>query len=297
MAIPATQLETWSHQGAVAQSRDTYATIRRALNSDGAQYHGSDCKIFLQGSYGNDTNVYAESDVDVVICLRSTFHYVIDHLAPWERAAFESAYPGSASYLYPEFKVHVQQALEAAFPWAVTLDNKAFKIASSGNRRSADVVAATQFRRYGRFATAQDCQYDEGIRFVTSTGCGVVNYPRQHSDNCTSKHQQVNRWYKPTVRIYKNLRNTLVRRRVIPPKLAPSYFLEGLLYNVPNENFGGNYSDTLVRTFNWIHGAERSQFRCANGLRPLFGNTADTWSSADCDTFLDAFARLWHDGL
>ena len=76
MAIPATQLETWSHQGAVAQSRDTYATIRRALNSDGAQYHGSDCKIFLQGSYGNDTNVYAESDVDMVICLRSTFHYV-----------------------------------------------------------------------------------------------------------------------------------------------------------------------------------------------------------------------------
>jgi len=28
--------------------------------------------------------------------------------------------------------------------------------------------------------------------------------------------------------------------------LAPSYFLEGLLYNVPNEHFGGSYEDTMV---------------------------------------------------
>ena len=63
MAIAETQLHTWSHQGAVAQSRDTYATIRRALESDRTAYHGNDFKSFLQGSYGNDTNVYAESDV------------------------------------------------------------------------------------------------------------------------------------------------------------------------------------------------------------------------------------------
>ena len=170
MAIPETQLQTWSHQGAVAQSRDTYATIRRALRSDRTAYHGTDFKVFLQGSYGNDTNVYAESDVDVVICLRSTFHYDIDLLTPRERAAFEEAYPGSANYHYPQFKADVQQALESAFPRAITLGNKAFKIASSGNRRSADVVAATQFRRYRRLQQRGDCEYDEGIRLVSSTG-------------------------------------------------------------------------------------------------------------------------------
>ena len=297
MAIPETQLQTWSHQGAVDQSRDTYAAIRRALESDRTAYHGNDFKIFLQGSYGNDTNVYAESDVDVVICLRSTFHYNVDLLTPREHAAFEESYPGSASYHYPQFKADVQKALESAFPLAVTLSNKALKIASSGNRRSADVVAATQFRRYRRFATARNYQYDEGIRFVASTGDSIVNYPRQHSENCTTKHQQVDGWYKPTVRIYKNLRNTLVRRGMIPPKLAPSYFLEGLLHNVPSESFGRNYGDTIVRTFNWIQGADRSHFTCANGLRPLLGNTADTWSAGDCSTFLDAFAKLWNDGL
>ena len=297
MAIPETQLQTWSHQGAVAQSRDTYATMRRALLSDQTAYHDTDFKVFLQGSYGNDTNVYAESDVDVVICLRSTFHYDIDLLTRSERFAFDQAYPGSAHYQYPQFKADVQHALECAFPRAVTLGNKAFKIASSGSRRSADVVAATQFRRYRRFATEWDCEYDEGIRLVSSNGDSIVNYPRQHSDNCTAKHQEVNEWYKPTVRIYKNIRNTLVRRQMISCQQAPSYFLEGLLHNAPSGSFGGNYRDTIVSTFNWMYGADRSQFPCANGIRPLLGNMADTWSSADCDTFLNAFSRLWNNGL
>ena len=61
--------------------------------------------------------------------------------------------------------------------------------------------------------------------------------------------------------------------------------------------FGRNYQDTIMKTFDWIQGADRNQFQCANGLRPLLGNTADTWSAADCTTFLEVFAQLWNDGL
>jgi hypothetical protein len=67
MAIPESQLETWSHQGSVKQSRDTYATIKRTLEASDTKYADKDFEVFLQGSYGNDTNIYAESDVDVVI--------------------------------------------------------------------------------------------------------------------------------------------------------------------------------------------------------------------------------------
>lgn len=73
VAIPEAQLDTWSHQGSVTQSSQTFATIRRALESNDATYGSRDFAVFLQGSYGNDTNIYAESDVDVVIRLNSTF--------------------------------------------------------------------------------------------------------------------------------------------------------------------------------------------------------------------------------
>ena len=46
MAIPETQLKTWAHQGAIAQSRDTYATVKRALESPAANYAGKDFGIF-----------------------------------------------------------------------------------------------------------------------------------------------------------------------------------------------------------------------------------------------------------
>lgn len=69
MAIPEAQLETWSRLGAIATSLDTYAAVKRALETPGTGYSGKAYEVFLQGSYGNDTNVYAESDVDVVIRL------------------------------------------------------------------------------------------------------------------------------------------------------------------------------------------------------------------------------------
>ena len=68
MAIPQTQ-------GAAIGSRDTYATVQRALEAAGTGYSGSNYKVFLQGSYGNDTNIWAESDVEVVIRLDSIYYY------------------------------------------------------------------------------------------------------------------------------------------------------------------------------------------------------------------------------
>ncbi len=43
MAIPESQLDTWSSQGSVTQSQTTYATIKNALESAEAPYAGKDC--------------------------------------------------------------------------------------------------------------------------------------------------------------------------------------------------------------------------------------------------------------
>jgi hypothetical protein len=78
MAIPESQLVTWSRQGTVKQSKDTYASIKASLEDGGAPYAGKNYSIFLQGSYCNDTNVYAESDVDIVIQSNDSFSYDLD---------------------------------------------------------------------------------------------------------------------------------------------------------------------------------------------------------------------------
>jgi hypothetical protein len=72
MTIPETQLETWTHIGAAAQSAATYQTIKAVIESKDAPYATKQIDSFLQGSYGNDTNVYgADSDVDIVLRTKS----------------------------------------------------------------------------------------------------------------------------------------------------------------------------------------------------------------------------------
>ena len=80
MAIPEMDLTTMATIGAQKTSKDTYATVKLALDDAEAGYHSKDYSVFLQGSYGNDTNIIKESDVDVVIRLNSAFTYDISPL-------------------------------------------------------------------------------------------------------------------------------------------------------------------------------------------------------------------------
>jgi hypothetical protein len=98
MSIPFDQLETWAKQGAVTTSKDSYATVKAALGDANAKYKNRNFKVFLQGSYGNDTNIYAESDVDVVIRQDSAFYYDVSRRPADEQAPFESAFPTPGSY-------------------------------------------------------------------------------------------------------------------------------------------------------------------------------------------------------
>ena len=299
MAIPENQLDTWSHQGAITGSSTTYATIKKALEAADTKYAGKSYEVFLQGSYGNDTNIFAESDVDIVIRLDSTFYYDVSALTVAEQAMFEAANPGTAAYTYSTFKDEVLAALKKSFGSDVLPGGKkAIKVAANGSRRNADVVVAAQFRRYysgaGILGSLAGPQYEQGICFFTPDG-RIVNYPKQHSANVTAKHQATTGWYKPMVRIFKNMRGKLIEDRAIVPGSAPSYFLEGLLFNVPNDKFGKSYGDTFVAAMNWILQAQRNDLVCANREHYLVRDSIATcWPCGDCDAFINKAVKLWN---
>src|SRR5258708_1063699 len=147
MGIPEAQLDTWSHQGTVAQSSTTYQTIKSALEATDTKYAGHNYEVFLQGSYGNDTNIFAESDVDIVIRLNSIYYYDTSALTPQDLFVFNAGLsPGT--YPYADYKSHVVAALEKQFGSDVKPGTKAIKIKANGYRRNADVVVGAQFRRY-----------------------------------------------------------------------------------------------------------------------------------------------------
>jgi hypothetical protein len=293
MAIPEQQLATWSSQGAIAGSRDTYATVKRALEANDTEYAHNRFEVFLQGSYRNDTNVFAESDVDVVICLNTVFYYDLTPMTQPEQAAFRQAHPNSIDP-FTAFKAQVTKTLQGRFGVGVTPGPKAIKVPADGARRNADVIVAAEFRRYHRFVSLYDRTFDDGICFFTDKGVRIANYPKQHSENCTTKHQDTNNRYKPAVRILKNMRRHLVNINALDDGIAPSYFLEGLLYNVPNSCFGNTYQDTLLQVLKYLIASDRSKLVCANNEYYLLGHLPVQWPADNCQRFLDEAVKLWN---
>jgi hypothetical protein len=295
--IPLAQLETWSGQGAIATSKATYATVKAALEDANATYTDRDFKVFLQGSYGNDTNIYAESDVDVVIRYDGAFFHDIKERPADEQAAFQAVHSDNTTYFYSDFKEHVRQALRAKFGNSVKPGTKAFKIEAGGNRRNADVIVAFEYRRYFKFKSRYDESHVPGICFFLSDGTRVANYPDQHSENLTAKHQATGNKLKPMIRIFKNLRSKLMDDGLIAKGSAPSYYIEGLLYNVPNDQFNGDYQDIFLNILNWLYATpDRTEFVCANKQYYLLWNNSHTcWPCADGANFVNAAIKLWNE--
>jgi hypothetical protein len=293
MAIPESQLATWSHQGSITQSSNTYKSIKTTLEEATTPYSAKTFKIFLQGSYGNATNIYSESDVDIVIRLDNCFQHDLSQLPAEQQDAFENSH-NDATYTHVDFKADVISVLSTKYGNGIEPGEKAIAIAASGNRRKADVIAAIQYRRYHKFLSTSDQSYDEGICFYTSSGTKIANYPKQHSDNLTTKHQCTSKLFKPMARILKNLRSRLIEENMLEDGVAPSYYLEGLLYNVPNDKFGKSYEDTFVGAIDWIMEADRSKFVCANEqYYLLFEDSPVTWRVEKCDKFLATVVELW----
>jgi hypothetical protein len=97
-------------------------------------------------------------------------------------------------------------------------------------------------------------------------------------------------------RVLKNLRGKLVDDGCIKAGVAPSYYLEGLPYNVPNEKFTSSFQDCFVNAINWIQNeADKSKLVCANKqYYLLWDNSHTSWSKANCELFLRAAVELWN---
>jgi hypothetical protein len=296
MAIPESQLDTWSHQGSVTQSSSTYNTIKSVLEASTTPYSGKNFSVFLQGSYGNDTNIYAESDVDVVIRLDDCFQSDLSKLTEEEKAAYRSAF-SDATYTHVDFKRDVLSTLKKQYGSAVNAGDKAIAIESSGARRKADVIVAIQYRRYFKFRSTYDSEYVEGICFWNGKGQVIANYPKQHSANLTTKHQNTSTWLKPMVRVFKNMRSRMVDDGLIASGSAPSYYIEGLLYNVPNAKLESSYQDCVVNTLNWYRQeASKTDLVCANEQYYLLRDGYHTcWNQSHCDAFVEAAVTLWNE--
>jgi hypothetical protein len=286
-------LEGWSHQGSKQQSAATYQTIKTVLEDSSSPYYSKSFEVFLQGSYGNDTNIYADSDVDVVICLTSVYYDDLSWLEPSERSLYDSVTFGGG-YSLAEFRTSVIDWLKQNFGNSVSVGNKAVFIQGNSNRRDADVLICAEHRLYSSYKAVHSSDYHQGIVFWPVGGGRIVNFPKQHRDNLSARNQVCYSRLKPLVRVVKNLRNRMQDDQVLAEGRAPSYFIEGLLWNMPYEHYQYSHRDTVDSFVEWVSGLDTSQLTCANGIHFLVRNDFPTsWKTDDFFAYRGALQAYW----
>jgi hypothetical protein len=278
-------------------SSAAYNSIRHALTRNGSPLNGRGVDIYLQGSYGNDTNIYGDSDVDVVVYYDDTFFHDPAALSAEQRALHAAHYP-DATYTWQSLRDDVLAALRSHYGSAsVTVGSKSLKVQTSAHGRPSDVIPAVQYRRYSRFNGRQDLLAHWGVQFFDSAGNAIVNYPKYHIERGIAKNHadRTSGQYKSTVRIFKNLRNRLVDEDCLADGVAPSYFIECALHNVPDALFRGAYATTVPAIIDHLLQAETNSLLCQNGVLPLIGPASTQWSLEGYAAFALAAKSFWLD--
>lgn len=293
MGIPSAQLEIWSHIGSVVASKSTYDSIKTCIDNHKFP-EGKTYDVYLQGSYGNSTNIRGDSDVDVVIELTSSFQPDISKLATEEKSVFSKKY-SDAVYGLSSFRNEVMDCFKSYYDNSkISEGNKALKIEGYSGRLNSDIIIAIEYRYFFNVYEKQKDSYVEGIAFQTKTGSWIYSYPKIHLENGVKKMSLTNNQFKPLVRIYKNARGKL-DDLMVPDKFPSSFLIESLLYNVPNQFFTGSIYDIFLNSLKWLNEkADLSTFKCQHELFDLFGASEGQCSISEAKTFISAVANLWN---
>jgi len=292
MGIPEAQLQTWSNQGATSTAEATHKSIRAALEQldwpNGVKY-----EAYLQGSYRNSTNIRGNSDVDLVVeCTSVSYSNLTDE----ERDRLDIT---PSDYTWSVFRQHVIQALTQYYGSSLvdTTGSKSLKVLPDSGRLKADVVVATRYNHYKALAIEAT-----GMTFwAQPENTQIINHPKLHYDNGTSKNanERTKGWYKPTLRMFKNARERITSDKPSLSGHFPSYFLECLFFNVPDDRFGGSYQHEYAEAVNWLNeqlGTDAAdKFVCQNWRYYLFGTLPVQWTRARAEQLVRELISLWND--
>lgn len=249
------RLTGWTGPSSDTEQEKQERTERMVREAISAHQPFADCRlrVYAKGSYANNTNVRADSDVDIAVeCTEAEY---------WKEAAPGVHIPSgkyTGTWTPAKLRQELSAALTCKFVGAVdTSGSTAIRVHSSSARVDADVVPCFSYRYY---LSANSSRV--GTKIFKKDGSTLVNYPEQQLLNGRKKNQRTDYAYKKTVRILKRVENSMVQAGTADP--LASFFIECLVYNCPDSLLlGSTWTETvravLVHIWNSLESDEPAE--------------------------------------
>jgi tRNA nucleotidyltransferase (CCA-adding enzyme) len=262
--------------------------IRKATAAS-ADLSSKDIKIFVQGSYANGTNVRQDSDVDVCVLYTEAWYPDYQFTPQLSDAALGFI---DGRYPYATFKDDVEAALVSHFGRShIRRGKKALDIRENTYRVDADVVPCFEHRFYSGDLSSHS--HESGTQLFPDEGGPIVDWPKQNYDNGVAKNDRTGRRFKAIARILKNLRFELIDEENKVADKIPSFLIECLVWNVPDEELRtGTLKDGVQSAIAYLWNNTRTDDICSswtevNDIKFLFHIT-QPWTRQEVNAFLQS---------
>jgi hypothetical protein len=233
-------------------------------------------RIYVKGSYANNTNVPLNYDVDIAVEYSGYFYYDLCFDLEGHDKSEVGVVASTDDYTRDDFKADIKAALVKAFgASAIETGKIAFRVRENKTTLPADVVPSWEYKRYDGIDAWGNPVVHIGSRVYPSTGSYKNNFPKIQVERGTAKNNDTGRRYKRMVRCLKKMQTRLVENGVLDEEL-PSYFIECLVFNAPDGRFN---TDSYLEDFRNVVGAiwaatkpdgDWDQWKEVHGLHYLF---------------------------
>ena len=266
------ELKLFSQIGYKNECKFTANSIKDTLKNSKRLKNQFEFQIYLQGSYKNQTNTYS-SDIDIIVQLRKLLNRDISTNIDNERIN-----------TWKFFKQEIKEELNSKYGENnVSIGNKSIKLSTPYLYSEVDVVPCLEGYKYNY---SHDKVY-EAVNFWTNEETRLItSFPKLHYRNGLIKNRNTNKLYKPTVRMFKTLRVYLIENNIIKKEDISSYFIECILFNVPDSLYFKKYSKRILYIIYFLKSTNLKHFMHQHMNSKLLGNTPEQLSFLKAKKFI-----------
>jgi hypothetical protein len=218
------------------------ASMVRFALSENEWLRNEGVAVSAQGSYFNNTNVRLESDMD----LRAVHPLVrIEYASNVVVQVAQAAHgiPQSGRYftdVVADMRREIRLCLARKFG-TTNVDangNKAIRLKKlQGSRADVDIVPVFKYIWMWWDDPARQYRQANGVTILGKDGIWINNFPDQHYRNGVNKRERTKHRFKRYVRVFKRVRDELVREQKLISGRVPSFLIECLTYLVEDSYF------------------------------------------------------------
>nr|WP_317198952.1 nucleotidyltransferase [uncultured Psychrobacter sp.] len=286
-------LRSWERPASESEEQrisNAIRMIKEAINSSEVlKTRRNNIEVFIQGSYENNTNVRANSDIDVCVMLKKPFYS--EYPASYNRNDYGFT---KGDYSFTDFRRELLIALRGKFS-DVEVGNKSLKISSNSHRVEADAVPTFQYRNYKQNNSYNPNSFVEGVKFFSNSQQEIINYPKQHVNNGKIKNEVTQRRFKRLVRVVKRIRHQMIKEHQPVDNAISSFLIECLIWNLPNNIINIDCpTERLRQAIIYLYDATLNEskpkdWKEVSNILPLFDSTRK-WNISKTNSFL---IQMW----